>query len=107
MLFMNEHEVEEALRRFDATETPNLAAGAVTLARLVEWTNRNSDGWPYWPKPSRAAKSLMEALQAASLQYHTGREVEDISAAELARVLRPIKAFLTRQGASHDVLKEP
>lgn len=107
MLFMSEYEVEETLHIFDGPATPNLAAGAMALARLVEWTNRNSDGWPYWPKPSRAAKSLMEALEAARKQYYAGREVEDISAAELARVLRPIKAFLTRQGASHDVLKEP
>jgi hypothetical protein len=56
MLFMNEHEVREAAHRYRAH--PTLGPATRTLAALVEWTNCNSDGWPYWPKPCRAARAL-------------------------------------------------
>lgn len=105
MVFLNESEVREAQHLAHRSDTPNLAAGADTLARLVEWTNNNSDGWAYWPKPGRAAQKLQEALETARKQYYTGREVEDLSAADLAKVLRPIRSFLTREGVSHDVLQ--
>ncbi|MGV8972213.1 MAG: hypothetical protein ACOH10_07810 [Rhodoglobus sp.] len=107
MMFMNEWDIENALRRFNTGETPNLAAGARTLSALAEWTNRNSDGWAYWPKPCRAAKSLMTLLEAAEAAQRRGwsyGDFTDVTAADLAKALRPIKAFLTRQGVSYDVL---
>lgn len=94
-MWMNEYEVDDAVRRFNGT-TPNLRRGAQVLHRLVRWTNRNSDGWGYWPKPSRAARSLMDLLYAADRF-----DPEDVTDAELARTLRPIKAFLTRQHVDH------
>ena len=99
MLFMNDWEIENALRRFNSDQTPNLAAGARALAALADWTNRNSDGWAYWPKPCRAAKSLQTLLQSVDRF-----DPADVSAADLNKALRPIKAFLTRQGVSYDVL---
>lgn len=95
-MWMNEHEVEEALRRFD-DDTPNLREGAQVLDRLVRWTNNNSDGWPYWPKPARAANTLMGLLGGADRF-----DPKDISGRQLALALRPIKSFLTRQGVNHD-----
>jgi hypothetical protein len=106
MLFMNDWDIENAMRRFHPDETPNLATGAHILAALANWTDHNSDGWCYWPKPVRAAKSLMTLLQAGEERYRNAYydEVADATAAELKRALSPIKAFLTRQGVSHDVL---
>jgi hypothetical protein len=95
MTWMNEYEVAEAVRRFDE-QTPNLREGAQVLDRLVRWTNNNSDGWPYWAKPKRAANSLMGLLNGADRF-----DPEDITARQLAVALRPIKAFLTRQGVDH------
>jgi hypothetical protein len=96
-MWMNEWDIEEAIRRFDRPDTPNLGQGALILDRLMRWTNRNSDGWPYWSKPSNAARSLMKLLQAAD-RY----DPVDVTPAELKKALSPIKAFLTRQGVSHD-----
>lgn len=104
MLFMNEYDVDECLRHFHPSELPNLSKGSQTLANLVRWTNRNSDGWAYWPKPVRAAKSLMLMLNAARDQFYRGYEPKDVSDAELAKALRPIKAFLTREGVDHGVV---
>lgn len=92
MLYMNSYEIEEAVLRFGRGDTPNLQQAALILERLRGWTNRNSDGWAYWPKPCRAAKRLQELLQEVD-RY---RPV-DCTEAELAAALRPIKAFLTRQ----------
>lgn len=109
MLFMNEYEVEDALRRVDPDNEPVLTEAVIVLANLVAWTNANSDGWAYWAKPGRAAKGLQEAIQAHQrwerAAYQGRRDpADEITAATLKRALAPIKAFLTRQGVSHDVL---
>ncbi len=105
MLFMNEHEVEETVLRIDPDETPNLAAGAAVLSALVDWTDSNSDGWPYWSKPSRAARNLMEVLYEKDYAIRFGHDQEgqpltDVSMADLTKALRPIKTFLTTQGVN-------
>lgn len=96
---LNEYEVDDAVRRFNATDTPNLKLAADRLKRLVDWTNRNSDGWPYWGGPSNASTRLQELIHKA------GRiDPVDISPADLAAACRPIKAFLTKQGVDHGVV---
>lgn len=99
MSWMNEYDVEDALYRFTRQDTPNLLTAATLLDRLVRWTNSNSDGWAYWPKPSRAAARLQELLQSAD--RYDPRDVPD---AELRKALSPIKAFLTRQGTSLEAI---
>ena len=94
MTWMNEWDVEDAVRRFNYANTPNLAEGARVLDNLVRWTNRNSDGWPYWRKPSRAASQLMGLLEGVD-RY----DPDDITAAQLKKALAPIKAFFTRAAA--------
>jgi len=109
-MWMNEHEVEEAFDTFESAHpaVPNLAAGASVLDALVAWTNENSDGWPYWQKPSNAAKPLMELLgahtYAARFGYYQGtaKTLEDVSEADLRKAMTPIKAFLKRQGIDHN-----
>ncbi|HVQ18698.1 MAG TPA: hypothetical protein VMT27_06640 [Actinomycetes bacterium] len=111
MAWMNEYEVGEATARLreQKDEVPNLAQGAWVLNNLVDWTNRNSDGWPYWPKPARAANSLMVMLENRSYAIRFGHDrkgapLADLTDAELALALRPIKAFLTRQGTDCSVV---
>ena len=94
---MNEYDVQDAINRLQSA--PNLHRGAQVLRRLVDWTNSNSDGWAYWPKPVRAAKSLQELLQAADRF-----DPRDVTEADLNKALRPIKAFLTRHGVDHSVV---
>lgn len=98
MLFMNEHDVEGALRLFNDVDTPNLYRAAESLALLVDWTNSHSDGWAYWPKPCRAAKGLQQLLQDGITAYRRGAE-QDCTEADLKKALVPVRAFLTRQGA--------
>lgn len=98
-MFMNEFDIQDLQGRF-SDDLPNLRRGVQVLTSLMEYANNNSDGWCYWPKPSRAANRLQERLQAASNAYRRG-DVEDMTGAELTSVFRPIKAFLTRQGVAH------
>ena len=102
MMFMNEYEIEIALSRFANDETPNLFTAANTLYRLKEWTNDNSDGWAYWPKPCRAAKRLQELLQAADRFNPV-----DCTDAALKAALTPIKAFLTSHKVDHAKIIAP
>lgn len=101
-MWMNEYEITDIQSRVDEDEFPNLANAAHILAALVDWTNSNSDGWPYWKKPSQAANRLMDLLHerdyAIQFGYHRdGSPLTDLTDEELAKALRPIKAFLTRQ----------
>lgn len=101
MTWMNEYDIEEALRFTAIHELPNLRRGAEVLSKLKDWTNSHSDGWPYWQKPAKAADRLMVLLQAATTAYHLGGDREDITQAALNKALVPIKSFLTRQGVDH------
>ena len=102
MAWMNEYEIESAMDRFDEEEQANLLRGARVLYRLMRWTDSHSDGWAYWPKPARAATRLMNLLQAGEERDRRG-DSTDATEADLKAALRPIKAFLTRQGESHSV----
>lgn len=103
MTWMNEYEIETAVLLANKGETPNLALAAASLESLARWTNHNSDGWAYWPKPSRAAKRLQERLAALVTTYHRGGSLEDISTSELRQLLTPVRAFRTRQQADFEV----
>lgn len=103
MLFMNEYDVEDALRRVKPDAQPVLTEAVIALANLVSWTNSHSDGWAYWPKPCRAAKGLQEVIQEAQRAYRNGSDA-DVAPAALKKALSPVKAFLTRQGVDHSVL---
>ena len=93
MIFLNEYEVENYLHMFDPQEQPNLDYCARALAALMDWTNSESDGWPYWQKPLKASARLSALL-------HDHRYVEeDVTVAEAKRAMTPVKAFLTRHGA--------
>ena len=101
-MLMSEYEIEDALRFTAYAELPVMRKGAEVLSRLKDWTNNNSDGWPYWNKPSKASEKLQTALHDARLEYHRGHDVEDFTEADLKRYLTPIKSFLTRHNIRHE-----
>lgn len=100
MAWMNEYEIEDALRLTSMFELPHARRAAEILSNLKDWTNRNSDGWPYWQKPARAADKLMTALHSSINASRRGDDV-DMTEADLKKAVTPIKAFLTRQGVDH------
>jgi hypothetical protein len=63
MQFANEHEIESWVQQWAAD--PVLAAAARTLCSLKDAVNGCSDGWPYWPAPSRSAQALVGLLADA------------------------------------------
>jgi hypothetical protein len=99
---MNRYEVEEAAARY--AQHPVLGPATRTLHNLMDWTDANSDGWAYWPKPVRAADKLMTLIEGedrAAARFD--RERADATPAKLAAALRPVKAFRTRQNADFEV----
>lgn len=101
MKFMNEYELEESYERFRTSgDRPRRQALALVLIRLAEWTDSHSDGWAYWPKPARAAAKVMDLLD-----WRT--QLEDCTEAEAVAALKPVKAFLTRQGVKLEELDLP
>lgn len=99
---MNDYDVEETAEFLEqyGEDTPNLQEASKVLLRLMRWTNRNSDGWAYWAKPSKAAARL-EGLLANVRHDYIRDELTDATPAELSAAYRPIKAFLTRQDVDH------
>lgn len=102
-MWLNEMDVQEARNRALQDDKPNLQHATEVLDRLVEWTNNNSDGWPYWRKPSAASKRLQEAIYPRYFGAWDKRVEDDITDAELKKAIAPIKAFCTRQGIACDV----
>lgn len=95
-MWMNSYEIRNIADRFDAETQPNAERGARILLNLHTWTNNNSDGWAYWRKPSNAAERLM--LELDRVKNPRGfSDAVDLTAAELASAIRPIRAFFTRQ----------
>jgi hypothetical protein len=99
-MWMNEYDIEDALRLTAYYELPNARRAAEILSKLKDWTNDNSDGWPYWSKPAKAADKLMTALQSA-IQASRREDNTDMTAAQLKAALTPVKSFLTRHGVEH------
>lgn len=99
-MHFNEWDVEEARDRY--RDHPILGPATKTLLNLVVWTNENSDGWAYWPKPGRAAKNLQELI-GSRRTYIEDPDREDVTVEAYRKALRPIKAFRTRKNATFTI----
>lgn len=105
MRFMNYWDVDKAEQHY--ARHPVLGPATQTLRNLMEWTDRNSDGWAYWPKPARAAARLMTLIERdGTARYMFDSEREDATVAEYRAALRPIKAFRTRENADFKIVEE-
>ena len=104
---MNEHEITEARSMAATLELANLYKGACVLANLRDWTNQNSDGWPYWAPPNRASQKLQAELARMRTDYFKWEGPKDITDSDLARLCTPIKSFLTRRGVDHGLIFKP
>jgi hypothetical protein len=104
MRFMNEYDLFSAQRRYEPGRVPNRAYLTQVVMALADWANHNSDGWAYWPKPCRAAARAIELVESTASPEYDRRQREDATEAEVQAALRPIKAFLTRQGVRHETV---
>lgn len=100
-MIMNEHEIHDAADRYRLH--PVLGPATQTLVNLLAWTNANSDGWPYWRKPSQAARQLMELI-GGMREYLDDPDRADVTEGAYKLTLRPVKAFRTRQAAEHGLV---
>lgn len=98
---MNEYDIDFATMRFERCDTPNRLKACIVIERLAYWANSNSDGWAYWPKPARAAASLMALIESTTSAADDEQERTDATDAELRKALSPVKSFLTRQGVDY------
>lgn len=95
MRFMNEYDIDDAVRQW--ARHPVLGPAALTIRNLRDWTNRNSDGWVYWQKPSNAAGKLQDLIMdPGTAAFGRDFDREDATPEQLKAALRPIKAFRTR-----------
>lgn len=103
MRFMNTWEIDDRARAY--ADHPLLGPATATLANLRDAADANSDGWPYWRKPARAAARLMELIERdGTARYRFDDERADVTAAELLAAYRPIKAFRTRSGLQFEIV---
>ena len=102
MRYMNDYDLDSATRRYNPAVTPNRAHLTAVVSALRDWTNRNSDGWAYWPKPVRAAERAIELIDSTTNAENDRRATQDATDAETAAAIRVIRSFLTRQGVAHE-----
>lgn len=98
MRFMNELDIEDAVRRW--WDHPILGPAVRTLDNLQSAANKMSDGWAYWPKSARAAAKLMELIERDGTSQYRHGDRPDVTMEEYRKALRPIKAFRSRYGLS-------
>ena len=104
MRFMNEYDIEMAARQHSLH--PVLGPAIQTLDNLRYWTNQNSDGWAYWPKPCRAAARLMELIEGDGTSFYRFDDYrQDATVEKLKAALKPIKAFRTRFNANFEIVE--
>ncbi len=102
--FMNHYEIDERAAQYAAHLL--LGPATRTLIALRDAANANSDGWAYWPKPTRAAARLMELIERdGTARWRFERERADVTLTEVKAALRPIKAFRTRSGLQFQDLR--
>lgn len=92
-MWMNSYDIEVAAARFRTH--PVLGPATQTLRNLMDCAEKNSDGWPYWQKPARAATKLMDLIEP---RLHASFQHPEVTAADVRKAYVPIKAFLTRNG---------
>lgn len=105
-MFLNSFDIDEAQMRVSQEQSarPNLETAVAVLVRLRDWTDANSDGWPYWSKPSNASQKLQTAVSARFFGAWDSRVNDDLTGAELKSAISPVKAFLTRQNVEHSLV---
>ena len=89
-MFMNRWDIEEAIDRHQSYTVRWKAARVIK--HLADQADQVSDGWVYWPKPSRAAAKMAEIAR------HPGYGPLDATEADYRKALGPIKAFYTKWG---------
>jgi hypothetical protein len=96
-MWMNRHEIDEAVERF--ASHPVLGKYARFLAAFRDEVDEHSDGWPYWKLPIQAADKLMTLLHG-HLRGGMGAypRLPEPTEAEFKKTLTPIKTFYTQHG---------
>jgi hypothetical protein len=97
MLYMNEYEIETAVKLLANDPTGKMAR---FLRDFKDEVNAHSDGWAYWRAPLRAARQLMMLVNSAVSAKRPNRDTVfiDISEKGFTKALAPIKSFYTRRG---------
>lgn len=92
-MFMNQGEIEAAA---SATHScPNVRKAVQLLLKLMRAVNDQSDGWGYWPAPSKSTEKLHELLKTTgNLDYGTHGKISD---ADLKKAIAPIRAMVKHQ----------
>ena len=103
MLFMNEHEIDQAVARHAENTIFGMAARKLSAFRTL--VNANSDGWPHWAAAPKAAERLIKLLQSGDDHGLCGPACP-WGLTDLQYALTPIKAFCTRKKLDYTSVAE-
>ena len=103
MRYMNRWDIDRANETFK--DHPVLGPACQTVRNLADWTDANSDGWAYWPKPCRAAKRLINLIERDGTWEARYGSRDDATVEEYRAALKPVKAFRTRQAADFQIIE--
>ena len=92
-MWMNRTEIEIAAK--NCAGDPVLGPATRFLKSLMESVDSQSDGWPYWSAPSKAAESLMELIQNNTGGWGHPSSGSSVTLADVKKTLTPIKRMVT------------
>ena len=93
--WMNQMEIEEAVN--GCANHPVLGPATRFLNALMESVNEQSDGWPYWKAPSKAASALQELIHANISVWGIPLDNVNITLKDVEVTLKPIKRMAIEQ----------
>lgn len=94
-MWMNRSDIEIAAE--NCAQHPVLGPATRFLKALMESVDEQSDGWQYWPVPSKAAEPLMELIRNNTGGLWNCPSVVNITLKDVEKTLVPIKAMAIEQ----------
>lgn len=88
MTWLNEYEIDDAVKRF--ADDPVIGPAARYLSDYRDTINKMGDGWAYWAAGTKPASQLCDLIQSAR-RGGPAPHLDDV-----IKALSPIKAFATR-----------
>lgn len=105
VLFMNEYEIDEAVRRY--ADDPILGKASRFLQEFKDEVNAHSDGWAYWKPGMTSAGKLMTLIRSARDIPEWDAIDEKAKEKMFLKALTPIKCFMTRHGLAAGMRMPP
>ena len=94
-MWMNQSDIEIAVKQ--CVVHPVLGPATRFLKALMDSVNEQSDGWPYWRAPSKAAEKLMQLIKDNTGGMWYPQSATSLTLKDVVKTIIPIKRMASAQ----------